>query len=293
MSFIGNDLNILNFERPTAERKPCRLATTDTLTSLTALVGNEAEFDGLTLSNGDRVLVRAQTDAEENGIYEAVVQADGTFDLIRAPDANTSDLAGPGTTVRVNYGNTQAGKVYYTETIEAFVLGTNDITWTEQSGGLDRELISVTAPAPIGTLNSRALIVEQSASDNSNNISADFMLKGHQTLAENPNPRAGFTIISGDDQLLYFAGAKYCGYKNENGYYFVDLDSNFTKIPFYIEATTGFPRFQTNPIFICGTVTNANDTGIAGQMKFDGDYIYICCATNTWVRAALTSWGGM
>lgn len=36
-----------------------------------------------------------------------------------------------------------------------------------------------------------------------------------------------------------------------------------------------------------GTKT-ATATGTAGQISYDANYIYICTATNTWKRAALT-----
>ena len=34
----------------------------------------------------------------------------------------------------------------------------------------------------------------------------------------------------------------------------------------------------------------ANSTGTAGSIAYDSGYVYICVATNTWKRAALTSW---
>ena len=37
-------------------------------------------------------------------------------------------------------------------------------------------------------------------------------------------------------------------------------------------------------------VTNANDSGTVGQIRFTADYIYVCVANNTWKRAALSSW---
>ena len=41
-----------------------------------------------------------------------------------------------------------------------------------------------------------------------------------------------------------------------------------------------------------GTVPNSTKTstatGTAGQISYDASYIYICTATNTWKRAALT-----
>ena len=35
---------------------------------------------------------------------------------------------------------------------------------------------------------------------------------------------------------------------------------------------------------------NAASTGTAGQIAFDSNYIYYCVATNTWKRAALSTW---
>ena len=38
------------------------------------------------------------------------------------------------------------------------------------------------------------------------------------------------------------------------------------------------------------TPSSASDTGKAGQIAWDADYVYICVATNTWKRAAISSW---
>lgn len=35
---------------------------------------------------------------------------------------------------------------------------------------------------------------------------------------------------------------------------------------------------------------SAGATGVAGSMAYDSDYIYVCVATNTWKRAALSTW---
>ena len=34
----------------------------------------------------------------------------------------------------------------------------------------------------------------------------------------------------------------------------------------------------------------ASDTGVAGDIRYDSGYVYIAVATNTWKRAALTTW---
>jgi hypothetical protein len=42
---------------------------------------------------------------------------------------------------------------------------------------------------------------------------------------------------------------------------------------------------------LAGTApATASDTGTAGDVRYDASYVYICTATNTWKRAALTTW---
>lgn len=42
---------------------------------------------------------------------------------------------------------------------------------------------------------------------------------------------------------------------------------------------------------ITGTVPASNtDTGTAGELRFDTDYLYVCIATNSWKRATLADW---
>ena len=36
--------------------------------------------------------------------------------------------------------------------------------------------------------------------------------------------------------------------------------------------------------------SSASDTGKAGQIAFDGSHIYLCTATDTWVRATVATW---
>ena len=38
------------------------------------------------------------------------------------------------------------------------------------------------------------------------------------------------------------------------------------------------------------TPSSASDSGNAGQICWDSDYVYICIADNTWKRAALSTW---
>jgi len=38
------------------------------------------------------------------------------------------------------------------------------------------------------------------------------------------------------------------------------------------------------------TVATADATGVKGQVKWDATHIFVCVATDTWIRAALVAW---
>jgi hypothetical protein len=57
---------------------------------------------------------------------------------------------------------------------------------------------------------------------------------------------------------------------------------------------TGGALFQVNGdrfrIATAKTPASAADTGAQGEISWDADYIYVCTATDTWKRAALSTW---
>jgi hypothetical protein len=55
-----------------------------------------------------------------------------------------------------------------------------------------------------------------------------------------------------------------------------------------------FPNTATSNQFKLSALNtapaSASDTGTLGEIRITSGYIYICTATNTWVRAALSTW---
>jgi hypothetical protein len=99
-----------------------RAATTADVTIATAL-NNGDTLDGVTLATGDRVLVKNQSTASENGIY--VVGSSPA----RADDANSAgDLTG-GSFVWVEEGTANADTAYVITTDGTITIGTTGITW--------------------------------------------------------------------------------------------------------------------------------------------------------------------
>lgn len=84
--------------------------------------------DGVTLAEGDRVLVKAQTASAENGIY---VLTSG--DLVRAADADEPAELNAGTFVFVEEG-TDADSGFVVSSNNPVVIGTDPMVWVQFSG---------------------------------------------------------------------------------------------------------------------------------------------------------------
>jgi len=100
-----------------AIKEPCRVATTANIT----LSGLQT-IDGISLTAGDRVLVRAQTSAVDNGIYDA---ASGAWP--RSDDMNDTDEAVGGSQALVTSGTANAGSSWKIAGNGAIAIGTDPI----------------------------------------------------------------------------------------------------------------------------------------------------------------------
>ena len=105
----------------------CKAATTGNITIATAL-NNGDTLDGVTLANNDRVLVKDQSTASENGIYIVSASPARASDL-----AAGSDAAGTFTFVEQGTVNGDNGFVCTSNTGSA-VTGTNNLAYSQFSG---------------------------------------------------------------------------------------------------------------------------------------------------------------
>ncbi len=103
-----------------AVKAPVRVATTAAIT----LSGLQT-IDGVTVVAGDRVLVKNQTDATDNGIWKA---SSGTW--TRAADFNGARDVVQGTMVKVTAGTVNAGYTYAVTTVDPEI-GVTDIEWAD------------------------------------------------------------------------------------------------------------------------------------------------------------------
>jgi hypothetical protein len=107
-------------------KQPCRVASTANVNIAT---GGLIAVDGVTVVAGDRVLLKNQTTAGQNGIYVAAAGA-----WLRSTDANTS--AGlTQATCYVESGTTQADTAWTQTTDPPITVDTTALTWVQFSGG--------------------------------------------------------------------------------------------------------------------------------------------------------------
>lgn len=119
-------------------KEPCRVATNANIT-LTGL----QTIDDVALATGDRVLVRSQTNAAENGIYTA---SNGTW--TRTPDWNRADDAVPGVFISVSEGTLYRQIIFIAQFVGPLVIDTTPVQFGFRIGVVD----SIVELAAIGDL---------------------------------------------------------------------------------------------------------------------------------------------
>ncbi len=114
-------------------KKSVRVATTVEVNLSTELEAGDTLDTSVTLVAGDRVLVKNQSTASQNGIY--VVQATGA--AVRATDANgtadTGEVSG-GTFTFVEEGSVNADSGWVVSSNGAINVGTDPMAWVQFSG---------------------------------------------------------------------------------------------------------------------------------------------------------------
>jgi hypothetical protein len=123
---IANKAYVDNFAQGLKPKASARLATTGTNISLNGL----QTIDGVPVAVGNRILVKNQTAAANNGVWIVVVGGPWT----RADDYNSAAEAADGSFVFVREGTTNAGSGFVQIT-SVTTFGTDPITFAQFSAG--------------------------------------------------------------------------------------------------------------------------------------------------------------
>lgn len=90
-------------------------------------------IDGVTLSDGDRILLKDQNTGSENGIYDAVTATDPTT-WTRSADADEDDEVTAGLFTFVEEGTNNSDKGFVLTTNDPITVGSTDLSFTQFSG---------------------------------------------------------------------------------------------------------------------------------------------------------------
>lgn len=177
-------------------KRACRVATTANIT----LSGNQS-IDGVTTVSGNRVLVKNQTDASENGIY---VAAAGSWSRSGDADANAKLLSG--TFVPISEGTEDADTLWFLATNDPIAIGVTDQTWREFSGTMTTfdapaitalSISGLTDPTPpVGTELGGSRTIAFTVTNQSNIQGTLSFIWESQTIATGIDPAAGTAAVT-------------------------------------------------------------------------------------------------
>jgi len=89
-------------------------------------------IDGYTLENGERILLKHQNDATQNGIYDAVDASDPST-WVRSADFDSDEDVDEGSFAFVENGDVHGNEAYVVVSEDPITVGTDAINWTQFS----------------------------------------------------------------------------------------------------------------------------------------------------------------
>jgi hypothetical protein len=276
-----------------------KVATTEELTATIfpggTGVANSTQIDGISLANGDRVLVKNQTTTADNGIY--VVSDDGSYiTLARSADADSpeTDITS-GAFTFVESGTTNAGKGFVANVYSQY--GAINIEWSQFSEAgsltagsniyLDAGSINVNVNSLVGDLDGSGLYVSNDQlAVNVNAIVGDLDANGYlRAISDEVTlPGTGDFTITSSANIILNAGAGLTSY--------LEAATAGNEIATHEYVTNALATVNTNAIAESlasstlyvgdGDNLNVNVNAIVGDLDGSGLYVDgVTLAVNT------------
>jgi len=123
-----------------------------------------------------------------------------------------------------------------------------------------------------------------STGTNTNKI---YRWSGSTFVEISPSPGSSDSVVEGSTNL-YFTNARAVSAIPTAS----STVSGVVKIGTGLSITGGVLAATGGGVSWSSVPTSATATGTAGQVAYDGSYLYVASASNTWVRTSLATWGG-
>ena len=238
--------------------------------------------DGVSVSNTARVLVYAQANAVQNGVYTVTNpgNASAQWVLTRSTDADTfgltsSDNLGEGSTFFVSSGNTGAGRTYTCNTQGTITFGTTNITFAQISSsqiyaaGTGLNLANLTF-----SISNTAVTAAQYGNDGAVGqftVNAQGQLTNAANVSINASSISVGTLANGRTTAASANGASTIVARDANGDFTANTITATTSNATTFNGTTGsFTNVSGNGVALTainasnvtsGTLDNARTTG--------------------------------
>ena len=181
-------------------KQSVRLATTSDVGNLSAGGGNITNtVDGITVIANDRILVKDQDNADQNGIYRVVTVgtgSDGTWE--RALDSNANDKVTSGMTTVITAGATHSGTTWKLTTADPIILGTTELTFINP---FDQSVISDGGGMTV-TVDGEYANIEAPSGNLIASFSDDRIQHGHNTYRQKQYILHGITEDASETELF-------------------------------------------------------------------------------------------
>lgn len=247
--------------------------------------------------NNGTIFVRIQTGYELHEIYDVDVTSSADGDFLRYVTANNR-----WENVRVNLDD--ADDVVITSPAIGEIISYDGTNWVNTLGELNA-LSDVTLTTPVpgdvlsynGTNWANTPLSTISFDDTSvfSHTSSTGQVDDASVKIQNIDNTSDsfvqilFSLNSSDSLLSRIVATQYDTTTAE--LHFVTEASNSMRSRFFIDYT-GVPTVYDGRFRIQDSdpPSTASSTGRAGDIAWDSGYIYVCTGTNTWKRAALSTW---
>jgi hypothetical protein len=281
----AQDAATMAFVQATVEGRDTKQSVRVASTANVTISSPGAAIDGVTLTSGDRVLLKDQSTASQNGIYIFNGSASA---MTRAADADTSADVTSGMYAFVSEGTANANNGYILITADPITLASTSLSFTQYSGAGQitggAGLSKTGNTLDVGTASSSRIVVNANDIDLASGIATPGTYKsvtvdtyGRITAGTNPTTLAGYGIT--DAQPLDTDLTTLAGLTATTDNFIVSVSSAW--------ASRTPAQVRTTLALVIGTDVQAYDATLAALAAYNTNGILVQTAADTFTGRSI------
>ena len=162
--------------------------------------------------------------------------------------------------------------------------GNSSLTFNKTTTTLTANNITVSRTLVVGNT-TQGNISTYNITASNNTVSNNVTVSNNASVGNLLTVTGGMALMTSDNKPVYLqANSSITG----SALLFTLPSTQGTAAQFLTNDGAGLMSWST--VATANVPATASSTGTAGQIAYDNDYVYMCVATNTWKRSALTTW---